>query len=315
MPANRSRTQEWRKCLKQVWERNGSLEIAVAGPSSNDQSPGWEQLALAPDTHLVWRVRLLNITETEIHIEEPSALGQAIHIDAGVELIVVLSIGQNRWMFTTKNQGSGPMLRHTAPHSESRGTLRLAMPEHVQRCQRRQHYRVETAALNLPQIEVWPLLDPKSVLLAERACELQAYQNEDVATPRKHSGARADGDAVAIDLTLPEVGPKFTGTLVNLGGGGIGLRVSPSESQPLSRHKLFWMRIDLPGESSIPICATGKLVHTHMESNQDTYAGLAFDFSFNPAHQRFVVEQICRYIALQQRAQLGSPAEPKRRTA
>jgi hypothetical protein len=32
---------------------------------------------------------------------------------------------------------------------------------------------------------------------------------------------------------------------------------------------------------------------------------MAFDFSFNPQHQRFVVEQICRYINMQQRAQLA----------
>lgn len=257
-----------------------------------------------PGTHLVWRVRLLSINESEIHIEEPSALGQPIRIDPGVVLIVVLSIGQNRWMFTTSNLGNGPALRHGMHQAESRGTLRLAMPEHVQRCQRRQHYRVETAALILPQVEIWPLLDPKSVMIAERACELQAIKLDDGTTPRMSAPTNSELVGSGIDLTLPEVGPKFAGMLVNLGGGGVGLRVSPNDSQPLNRHKLFWMRIALPAALSTPICATAKLVHTHMESNQDTYAGLAFDFSFNPAHQRFVVDQICRYIALQQRAQL-----------
>lgn len=293
-----------------MWERNGSLEIAVAaGPPEPDAAHDASSTAA---THLVWRVRLLNVTEAEIHVEEPSALGQPIHIDAGVELIVVLSIGQNRWMFTTKNLGHGPTLRHGG---DSRGTLRLAMPEHVQRCQRRQHYRVETAALHLPQVEIWPLLDPKSVLVAERACELQAYKARESNPGPRSSSAGGCGDSSGLDLTLPEVGPKFAGMLVNLGGGGVGLRVSPHDSQSLSRHKLFWMRIALPAAMSTPICATGKLVHTHMESNQDVYAGLAFDFSFNPAHQRFVVDQICRYIALQQRAQLGLPADEKRKIA
>jgi ATP-dependent HslUV protease ATP-binding subunit HslU len=40
-----------------------------------------------------------------------------------------------------------------------------------------------------------------------------------------------------------------------------------------------------------------------MESTHETYAGMAFDFSFNPAHQKFVVDQICRFIAMQQREQ------------
>ena len=58
-------------------------------------------------------------------------------------------------------------------------------------------------------------------------------------------------------------------------------------------------------EDQVPsFCATGKVVHTHMESNHSMYAGMSFDFSFNPDHQRFVADQICRYIAVQQRAQL-----------
>ena len=40
-----------------------------------------------------------------------------------------------------------------------------------------------------------------------------------------------------------------------------------------------------------------------MESSQHTYAGLAFDFTFNPGHQRVVAESICHYIACQQDAE------------
>ena len=88
----------------------------------------------------------------------------------------------------------------------------------------------------------------------------------------------------------------------------------------LARHKVFWLRFNLPPALKTPICATGKLVHTHMESNHDTYAGMAFDFSFNPSHQKFVVDQICRYIATQQREQTMAMAangqgQPQRRTA
>ncbi len=49
---------------------------------------------------------------------------------------------------------------------------------------------------------------------------------------------------------------------------------------------------------------------------QQTYAGMAFDFSFNPVHQRFVVEQIRRFIEIQQRAQLDDRnASRQRRSA
>ena len=107
---------------------------------------------------------------------------------------------------------------------------------------------------------------------------------------------------------MPEVGPRFTATLVNIGGGGVGLRVSPDDAQNVARHKLFWIRIVLSPELHSPVCATAKVVHTHMDSSQHTYAGMAFDFSFNPGHQQFVVDQICRYIAMQQKAQMRKKA-------
>ena len=292
MPANRSRTLEWRRCLKQLCERNGALEIAVSHRGDESIQP-----------HLVWRVRLLGLSETDMLVEQPAALGHAIDIRDGIELIAVLCIGQNRWMFTTTNLEQCEL---QLSDRKSLPALRLAMPQNVQRCQRRNYYRVETAALSLPQVDIWPLLDPKSVLIAERACQVQA---ESAGQPTTITGPVKRTDEIMAsqegnDLVMPEVGPKFTAMLVNLGGGGVGLRVRSQDSQALAHHKLFWMRIVLPSELATPICASGKLVHTHMESNHDTYAGMAFDFSFNPMHQRFVVDQICRYIALQQRSQL-----------
>ena len=192
--------------------------------------------------------------------------------------------------------------------------LRLSMPESVQRCQRRNHYRVETP-LSLPRVDVWPLLDGRSVIPAERAHEIQF--EIDMGRLAGH----IDSLHMDFDSVMPEVGPKFTATLLNLGGGGMGLRVEPEGSVVLGRHKVFWLRFNLPPALKTPICATGKLVHTHMESNHDTYAGMAFDFSFNPSHQKFVVDQICRYIAAQQREQtqamasLANLAANQRRTA
>ena len=300
VPANRSRTLEWRRCLRQVFERNGALEIAVAQNSAESEVA----------QHLIWRVRMLSLTENEIVVEQPVALGQLIQIDRGIELVVVLSIGQNRWMFSTTNLGVfqfGLSDRRTTP------ALRLKMPEHVQRCQRRNHYRVETASLTLPVVECWPLLDPRSVLVAERAYEIQY----DLEQTRLRGGDSAGSPPFDYDAVMPEVGPKFSGSLLNLGGGGIGLRVGPSDSQALARYKLLWIRLSLPPALTTPICATGKVVHTHIESNHDTYAGLAFDFSFNPSHQRFVVDQICRYIAVQQRSQVQNSGLPQeqRKTA
>ncbi|MCP3902357.1 MAG: hypothetical protein GY715_01875 [Planctomycetes bacterium] len=269
----------WRSCLEQIHQRNGSIEIAVARVSDRD----------GEGSHLVWRVRVLGIDETNIVVEQPTALGASMCFRPGIAFVAIMTVGQNRWMFRTKNVG-------TAEHRGS-PALQLEMPQSVQRCQRRHHDRVLTAALTLPEVDLWPLMDPKSVLLAERANELRLAQGI--------IGAGVDDIGEDDDL-LPEVGPRFTGLLLNVGGGGVGLLVPPEHNQVLTRHKIFWTRIALPPELDVPICASAKLVHTHMQSDHQIYAGMAFDFSFNAGHQRFVVDQITRYVTLQQRGQLDA---------
>ncbi len=298
MPANRSRTIEWRRCLQQLAQRQGGLEIAV----SRDYAQGED------GRHLVWRVRLLQLTEEAMIIEQPMTLGQTIRLQPGIQLVVILAIGQNRWMFNTVNLGETTYQPDRHPTVAAN---RLSLPVSVERCQRRNYYRVDTASLNLPEVDVWPLLDAKSVLIAERMNELEF----EAAQPGAPSPSSAGTDTFDPEMLMPDVGPKHAATLLNLGGGGIGLRFHPEDAPILSRHKLFWIRFRLPPELTTPICATAKLIHTHMESSQHTYAGMAFDFSFNPAHHRFVVNQICRYIAVQQQAQFEHDEVKQRKSA
>jgi len=297
VPARRSRTQQWRRCLEEILERRGTLEIAVTrahfdgsktdAAGYHDQSP----------THLLWRVRLLSVDDEHILVEQPVALGKTVELNPDVELAAIIAIGQNRWMFRTRTLAA---MRVPGRDGRTTSVLRLSVPDQIERCQRRHHYRVHTASLNLPDVELWPLLDPKSVLLAERLNEMQYRHQQE-----PHSEAlMRDAESVNGEASLPEVGPRLTASLMNLGGGGVGLQVNAADAAALGRHKLYWMRFLLQPELATPICATGKLVHTHIESSQDVYAGMAFDFSFNPGHQQFVLDQICRYIALQQRAQM-----------
>ncbi|MBT8485144.1 MAG: hypothetical protein KJO43_06160, partial [Phycisphaerae bacterium] len=69
MPANRSRTMQWRRCLEQIQERGGAIEIAVAHAGDDDDG-----------AHLIWRVRVLALSADEIVVEQPAALGQIVHI-------------------------------------------------------------------------------------------------------------------------------------------------------------------------------------------------------------------------------------------
>jgi hypothetical protein len=281
MPANRSRTDRWRECLSQLHERGGALEITIAAGARTQSA-----------SHLLWRVRVVGLAEDAVTVEQPNAAGQAIELSEGTELIAVMQIGQNRWMFHTR----------TLPVPDQahgrRGTLRLAMPDVVERCQRRNFYRISTAELSLPTVECWPLLDPTTVAVAEVANRAQILDLL-AAGMTGRSPMKADEPMV-----LPEVGPKFVAQLVNVGGGGAGLMIDRRDAAAVDRSRLFWLRINLTPHIPAPIAMTARLAHTHIDSTQNIYAGLAFDFIFNPSHRQFVVDQVCRYVGALQRQQV-----------
>jgi hypothetical protein len=278
MPAHRSRTTGWRRCLQQLVDHKGSLQIALApnGPTGRD---------------FVWRAKLISLSENEILVEMPTAAGEPLPLEEGVQLLGIIAIGQNRWMFRTNCLGS---TTHRANSRDGVG-LRLQMPNTVERCQRRRDYRITTDALNLPEISVWPLLDPRSVVLPERMCQLRM---------ERHFGGDTTPEALPEQHVMPDVGPSYKATLVNIGGGGVGLQVPTSEGSGVGRHRLHWLRFDLPGSGAPPLCVTSKLMHWHLEAGNSTYMGMMFDFSFNPSHKRFVTQQITRAVAIQQREQL-----------
>ncbi|MCC7390002.1 MAG: PilZ domain-containing protein [Phycisphaerales bacterium] len=269
MPANRSRTDRWRNCLWQIYERGGAIEISLARP---DASPD-------PASDLIWRVKILNLGDHEIITNQPAAFGRTIPIAPGTKLVGAMSVGQNRWMFQTEALGVQPGDR-----------LHLAMPETVERCPRRSYYRVTTAAVELPDVECWPLLDPASVVAAEVANE--AYARDMLRHRRDPTLAQPQAEQV-----LPEVGPGFGAKLVNISGGGLGLIVSPQEASGLDRARFVWMRVNLGKDLPAPLALTGKVVHTHIDSAQSVHVGLAFEFGFNPSHREFVISQVCGVVA------------------
>lgn len=289
MPATRSRTANWHHSLQQLHERNGALEIslpAFADAGGDGQGHG---------RNLIWRVRIVNLTEEEIIVELPSALGQEIRLQDGVELIAIVAIGQNRWMFKTTVLGSANA-RLNASHEIN--AMRLVMPTHVERCQRRQFYRVSTVGLTLPEVECYPLLDPLSVIVAETANRLEIQRLTDGNIAGKITPDAPDPD------TRPQIGPLAKSLLVNIGGGGAGLLFEPDNRMLFERHRAFWIRVNLMPHIPAPICISARLRHTHIDSAQRIYAGMAFEFGHSPEHQQFVVDQICRYASLLQREQL-----------
>jgi|TARA_B100001059_G_scaffold199495_1_gene205870 hypothetical protein len=286
VPAHRSRTTGWRRCLEQICQRNGSIEIAIEGPEGDAPGGG----------DLLFRSRVLHVAKGELWLEPPTALGEAIEIESGMRLVGIMAIGQNRWMFRTTCAGAT---------SRSCGggmtpVLVVEMPHEVERCQRRRDYRINTSELALPDVTVWPLLDADSVVLAERVNEAEFLRERDAM-----ESASMRLPSVNDEDLLPDVGPSFSTRLVNLGGGGIGLNISMDDAGAFNRARAFWVRFELPPHVLTPVCATARMVHSHIQSDKRMYAGMTFDFSHNPSHKRFVVQQIVRAIAGQQKRQLA----------
>jgi hypothetical protein len=276
VPANRSRTEKWRDSLQQIADRGGGLEFSVSkGNAAPEPNNG-------PD--LVWRVRLVGITDTQLLLEQPVAMGNPIKFEEGMELVAVMSVGQNRWMFHTKVLGE----KDPSVFGAQRG-LRVAAPTSVERCSRRDFLRISTAELRLPQVQCWPLLDPASVVAAEVANRAHITDLERAAGHAEQPGSDS--------ILLPEVGPPFSARLLNIGGGGVGLMISREETAAAERSRLIWMRINLTPHIKAPIAMTARVVHTHLDSGQNLYAGVAFDFAFNPGHREFVVDQVTRYVS------------------
>lgn len=266
MPANRSRTERWRECMQQIAARHGGLELSLDRPQGQ------------PVPDLVWRVRIVEINASDIVVESPIAIGKAIDLPGGTTLIGGMTIGQNRWMFRTS------VVR--AERLGGTPVLRLCAPENVERCSRRSFYRISTAELHLPRVECWPLLNPITAIPAEIACRAHARM------------ALAAGGHMLLDppSVLPDVGPSFNARLANISGGGAGLVIERNDSSAVDRTRQLWLRIDLRPAIVAPISLSAKVAHSHIDSAQNLYLGVAFDFSLHSEHRQFVTEQLVAYV-------------------
>ena len=261
--------------LDQVAQRSGAIEIAVK-PAAGASVGG---TATPEGSDVVWRCRLLTVSPTGLMVEMPMAVGRPIRIGAGADLLAAFTVGQNRWMFHTRVQGYKVLSHYGREHA----ALILDMPEKVERCSRREHFRISTSELNLPKVQCWPLLDPTSVIAAEAANRARIRDLTAMAV----TGAAPDSPD---SILLPDVGPMFEARLLNISSGGLGLVVGPAEVSNLDRSRHLWLRVDLRPQVPVPVALTTKRAHIHLDSSGNTYQGLCFEFSFNPEHQRFVYD-------------------------
>lgn len=301
VPATRSRNENWRQSLEQLHAKGGSLEIAM--PHKLEDSVIYDHHTEDGSNHVVWRVRVLDLTDDEIVIEQPVALGQVIPIEAGTDLIGVIAIGQNRWMFRTQNLGAGTAAYHGRG---SYPTMRLKMPDEVGRCQRRKFYRVGAMGLDLPVIQCSVLLDLDSAAVAEAANRVEVEELNDrgvIARIGSRNMAAGSRGAVLDGPVMPIVGTTFDASLMNIGGGGVGIVVEKEDRGALEAARHLWLQVDLRPHLPAPIGVTARVRHKHIDSSQRLYCGLSFEFSHSPKHERFIIDQLCRYVVAVQRAQ------------
>ncbi len=267
MPASRSRTERWRECLTQIRDRGGSIEITPESGSSDSAH------SEASSTNLVLRARVLSVTDDLIEIEPPVALGSVIPLHHGAKLLGVISIGQNRWMFHTR-----------VISAEKAGRIQLQSPKQVERCRRRTFDRISTATLSLPAVRVWPVLDVATIGAAEVASRLRAQQ--------PLSAVNQSGD----ELTLPEVGLSFNASLTNVGGGGVGLMIAPTDASSIDRSRLLWLQMKIDPQGGSQLCAAARVVHSHIDSQMNLHAGLAFEFAPGGEHRAFIARSILEHL-------------------
>lgn len=290
MPATRSRTENWKQTLQGVFERGGAIEIALPRHAGIEHSGEGNA---NPD--LIWRVRILGLSDAEIIIEQPSTLGQPIRFQDGIKLVAILAIGQNRWMFHTENLGRAPA---SLAGGRNISALRLRMPITVERCQRRNFYRISTVGLSLPIVDAYTLLDQDSAILAEATNRREILDRLE-GRPSPHPPEEYAGPV------LPQVGPRIAALLVNIGGGGAGLLFDATDRGSIEGGNAFWLRVALTPHVPVPLCVSARLKHTHIDSAQRLYAGMSFEFGHHVQHQKFVVDQLLRYVAQLQRDQLA----------
>jgi hypothetical protein len=281
VPANRSRTENWYACLQQIAARGGALEFAFKR----------EETAGVEPTDLLWRCRLLTVTPTELLVEPPAAVGRSFDLKPGTVLVGAMTIGQNRWLFETTVLGSREARLAGAPAGRA---LTMSMPDQVERCARRSFMRVSTTALNLPNVQCWPLLDPTSVVPAETANRLAILGRMN--DPAFGPAPTPQESSLADSMLLPSVGPSFPAQLMNISGGGLGLLVSQAHRTACDRASYLWLRVDLTPEIPLPMALTVRRSHTHLDAAQNLYLGVAVDFTHHTAHQDFVSRLLASYV-------------------
>jgi hypothetical protein len=279
---------DWEELLQQLELRNGLIELSLINPGAVEPQKatvravdaGAFEATRAP----VWRVRTLKLEEGAIVIEKPWSLQQATSIPIGEPLEGLIIEGCNRWSFRTRV--TEQMLFHLN-ESKRIPALRLTWPTDVRSAQRRNFFRVDTGAADVPRILVHELLDVES----------------SVSMQQRNRTAHKGLPLPTNPGTEPALGRSFEATMLDVSGGGLRV-AAPLSAQPIfEAWSMLWLKLTLPGVP-LPVFTVAKIAHWRVDPPQRILVGLTFSFDHEPNHGRFIADLVCHFAANMQRMQL-----------
>lgn len=272
--------QPWEQCLTDLNERDGAVEItglsahrksAIDANKSDDQSHH-----VAPS----FRVRVLAWRPAGIVVDQPTNPEEAHYFQQGAVVRVLVVDGAARWELITTVTSR---IRFQLNENSVVAAIVLSRPHEVNSVQRREFFRVSTAAAKIPPVQLTPVVKIKT----DQASTSQTPQATQ--EPQQPFGPEP--------LLVP-----FTGILVNVGGGGMGVEASDDVAFTLSLCRRFKCVVNLPSmdEALVVDCT---MVHLETQAQGMHYLGLRFEVASAAARRR-VEDQICHFTSWLQRQQL-----------
>lgn len=269
-------SQPWEQCLAALNERDGAVEItglsAQRDTSADPDQAGAarkRQQNVAPS----FRVRLLAWRPAGLVVDRPANPEEAHYFQQGAVVRVLAVDGPARWelMTTVSTRVKFRLNEHSVIPA-----IVLSRPHEVNSVQRREFFRVSTAAAKVPPVKLTPV-----------------YQQPEIRQP---------GDTSAeVFGPWPDLRP-FTGVLVNVGGGGMGIEAPANVAFALSLCTQYRCVLNLPSMDK-PLEVDCTLVHLETLKAGEHYLGLRFETATIGARRR-LEDQICNFTSSLQRQQI-----------
>lgn len=272
-------SQPWEQCLVALNERDGAVEITGLSGQRDTSAKAVSNASDKSTTQHVapsFRVRLLAWRPAGIVVDQPTNAEEAHYFQQGSVVRILVVDGPARWelITTVASRVKFRLNEHSVV-----AAIVLARPHEVNSVQRREFFRVSTAAAKMPPVQLIP--EFKKPMLT---------QATDVVT--------AEAQFIG---PQPQLSP-FTGILVNVGGGGMGVEATDDFAFTFSLCNRYRCVLNLPSMDK-PLKVDCTLVHLEEQVEGMHYLGLRFETTSTGARRR-VEDQICHFTSWLQRQQL-----------